>query len=62
MSKKLKTTRYLTSFYLLKKLRLVYFGLNSRAIFNTFHFNQSLVIWQSFFPLIFTKIFNRFPH
>ena len=49
MNKKLKTTRYLKSFYLLKKLRLVYFGLiyfglNSRAIFNTFHFNQSLAI------------------
>ena len=44
LNKKLKTTRYLKSFYLLKKLRLVYFGLNSRAIFNTFHFNQSLVI------------------
>lgn len=42
--KKLKTTRYLKSFYLLNKLRLVCFGLNSRAIFNTFHFNQSLVI------------------
>ena len=27
MSKKLKTTHYLTSFYLLNKLRLVYFGL-----------------------------------
>ena len=38
LNKKLKTTRYLTSFYLLKKLRLVYFGLNSRAIFNTFHY------------------------
>lgn len=38
MSKKLKTTRYLKSFYLLKKLRLVCFGLNSRAIFNTFHY------------------------
>ena len=44
MSKKLKSTRCLKSFYLLKKLRLVYFGLNSRAIFNTFHFNQSLAI------------------
>ena len=38
MSKKLKSTRYLKSFYLLKKLRLVYFGLNNRAIFNTFHY------------------------
>lgn len=38
MSKKLKTTRYLTSFYLLKKLRLIYFGLNSMVIFNTFHY------------------------
>lgn len=38
LNKKLKTTRYLKSFYLLKKLRLVYFGLNSRAIFNTFHY------------------------
>lgn len=38
LNKKLKTTHYLTSFYLLKKLRLVYFGLNSRAIFNTFHY------------------------
>ena len=28
MSKKLKTARYLKKFYLLKKLRLVYFGLN----------------------------------
>ena len=28
LNKKLKTTRYLTSFYLLKKLRLVCFGLN----------------------------------
>ena len=47
MSKKLKTTRYLKSFYLLKKLRLVYFGLNNRAIFNTFltfHFNHHLAI------------------
>lgn len=44
MSKNLETTRYLKKFYLLKKLRLVYFGLNSRAIFNTFHFNQSLAI------------------
>ena len=32
------------SFYLLKKLLWGYFGLNSRAIFNTFHFNQSLAI------------------
>ena len=44
MSKNLKTTRYLTSFYLLKKLRLVYFGLNTRAIFNTFHFNHNIAI------------------
>ena len=38
MSKKLKTARYLKSFYLLKKQPLVYFGLNSRVIFNTFHY------------------------
>lgn len=38
MSKKLKTTRYLKKFYLLNKLRLVYFGLNNRVIFNTFHY------------------------
>ena len=38
LNKKLKTTRYLKSFYLLKKLRLVYFGLNTSAIFNTFHY------------------------
>lgn len=44
LNKKLKTTRYLKSFYLLKKLRLVCFGLNSRAIFSTFHFNQRLAI------------------
>lgn len=44
MNKKLKTTRCLTSFYLFKKLRLVYFGLNSRAIFNAFHFNHHLAI------------------
>lgn len=44
MSKKLKTTRYLKKFYPLKKLRLVYFGLNTRAIFNTFHFNHHLAI------------------
>ena len=44
MSKKLKNTRYLKSLYLLKKLRLVYFGLNSRTIFNTFHFNHHLAI------------------
>lgn len=44
LNKKLKTTRYLTSFYLLKKLLWGYFGLNSRAIFNTFHFNHHLAI------------------
>ena len=44
MSKKLKSTRCLKSFYLLKKLRLVYFGLNTRAIFNIFHFNHNIAI------------------
>jgi len=38
LNKKLKNIRYLKSFYLLNNLRLVYFGLNSRAIFNTFHY------------------------
>lgn len=44
LNKKLKNIRYLKSFYLLNNLRLVYFGLNTRAIFNTFHFNHNIAI------------------